>query len=101
MELSFLLPIHIIGAALLALLLITTVGTLYRPSKNMSIYKGLAIAVALATSFEIATGSAMFVIATDANVVSFCGKMAIYISLSAIAEFALIQKLRSPLVAKS
>ena len=92
---SLSLQIHLAGAFSLASLLVLTVGTLYRAPASTRPYKVLAIALAVATAVEVATGSAMYVLVTDSSLVSFCGKMAIYLSLTAIAEFALISKLRN------
>ncbi len=92
---SLLLQLHIIGATILSLLLMVTVGALYRSSAKTGIYKGLAVSLAATTVVEILTGSAMYVLASDSSLVAFCGKMAIYLSLTAVAEYALIHKMRT------
>jgi heme A synthase len=92
---TFTLQIHLIGATLLALLLLFTVGLLYRSTSRAITYKSIAIALAGTTLVEIFTGCAMYFLAPESSLLSLCSKMAIYISLTAVAEYSLIQKLRS------
>lgn len=89
------LQIHLVGAVSLGLLLLVTVGSLYRASTSAKLYKSLAISLAAVTAIEVVTGSALYVLAADPSLVSFCSKMAIYLSLTAVAEYALVNKLRS------
>ena len=92
---SLSLQIHLAGAVSLGSLLLVTVGALYRAPASTKLYKFLAISLVAVTAVEVITGSALYVLAADPSLVSFCSKMAIYLSLTAVAEYALVNKLRS------
>lgn len=88
------LQAHLVGAFTLAGLLIATVGTLLHVKTQIKTFKILAALVAVVAAMEIATGTALYLLAGEGGLMAFCGKMAIYLSVTAIAEFALFQKIR-------
>lgn len=91
MDFSTVLTIHIGGAIIMAAILAATVAVLL--ASKSATYKPMIWLVAAITIANIATGT-MLMLIQPSGVIAFCGKMAIYISLAAIAEYALIKQLK-------
>ena len=87
------LTFHIWGAIALGILLSATAITLYKNYQKY--YRLLAIILAVNTAQLTATGLAMLFVFPEQGLVSFCTKMVVYLSIWAVAEYAVIKGIKA------
>ncbi|MDQ3098994.1 MAG: hypothetical protein M3Q44_04575 [bacterium] len=89
---SFYLFLHLIGAAVLFLTITYSLFTLKFPSKLT--YKAEAIIIAINGCFQLISGSLLALNSPGTSASAFCAKIGLYLSVIAIAEFALYLKIK-------
>lgn len=88
-----LLIIHLIGAGLLGIILISAVYQLLR-SAQLSVMVGQAKAIALGTALQLITGSLLMIATPQASVWRFCANIALYLIAVVAIELMLSMRIR-------
>jgi hypothetical protein len=93
---SFFLTIHITGAVIFSVALLTTAVVLLRSFAKG--YRLLSQSILWLTVLQLGTGTVLYVLSPD-GILPFCGKAFTYLAMAGVAEYLLAKKMHEPVAA--